>query len=447
MRKFTITALLFTFIFIYSCRKNTLSSIDGELYDQIVFASNGKGVDYFILPESIAYSSIPQDPKNPLNPAKVELGKSLFHEVQLGGEPKLSEGIYTYSCASCHNAKAGFQACVAQGIGEGGSGFGMSGEGRTLSSSYNRDLIDVQPIRSPSAMNGAYQEVMLWNGQLGAKGVNANTQASWTAGTPKELNFLGYEGLETQAMAGQGNHRLKVDAAWLTSVPAYKELFDKAFPNVPASERISKLTVALAIAAYERTLLSNAAPFQKWLKGDYNAMTQDQKMGAKLFFGKAQCYTCHSGPALNSMEFYALGMSDLQNGVHNAVNIKPDAVENKGRGGFTGKGSDMYKFKVPQLYNLADSRFYGHGASFTSIYDVVEYKNNAASQNPNVPVSQLAPQFKPLNLSEGEIGKIVTFVEYGLRDPQLSRYVPARLPSGKCFPNADAKSRADMGCN
>ena len=62
-------------------------------------------------------------------------------------------------------------------------------------------------------------------------------------------------------------------------------------------------------------------------------------------------------------EFYSLGMSDLVNGVGGAINISGGGSSPKGRGGFTGIDSDMYKFKVPQLYNLKDVNFFGHGCS------------------------------------------------------------------------------------
>lgn len=447
MKKFSIVAILFLVVVTYACRKTNDSPQDSELFELLINASGGKGLSYFSFPASNDYAHIPQDPKNPITAAKVELGKFLFHEVQLGGSPKLPGGIYTYSCASCHNAKAGFQACVPQGMGEGGWGFGMSGEGRVPNPAYPIDSVDVQAVRSPSAMNGAYQEATLWNGQLGATGVNEGTQYAWTPGTPKELNHLGYQGLETQVLAGQINHRLKIDVDWLRANTEYHSLFDKAFPDVPEDRRISKLTVALAIAAYERTLMASQAPFQVWLRGDQYAMNEVEKQGAKLFFGKAECYTCHNGPALNAMNFYALGMADLQNGVRGVFNVNPNDGAHKGRGGFTGRAEDMYKFKVPQLYNLADSRFYGHGASFTSIAEVIRYKNAAVSQNPNVPATQLAQGFRPLHLNESEIQALATFIETALRDPQLKRYVPAYLPSGRCFPNADQKSRADMGCN
>ncbi|MFN8347960.1 MAG: cytochrome c peroxidase [Spirosomataceae bacterium] len=453
--KYTFTLLAsaaFLSTLFWSCGSNkeaVETSGDQQLRQALSTASAGKGLPYYLLPESTDFQNIPQDPRNPLTADKVALGKLLFHETGLSMNPNKSAGYQTYSCASCHHAKAGFQACVPQGIAEGGSGFGKSGESRTIGSGYTAKEVDVQAIRSPSAMNVAFQKNILWNGQFGATHLNLGTEAAWSVGTPKEKNKLGFEGLETQAIAGQGVHHLGFNPNFIINKTEYRELYDKVFglKTINNPEQ-SVINVGLAIAAYERTLFSNQAPFQRWLKGEYSAMTDDQKSGAVLFFGKARCYTCHNGPALANMEFHSLGFRDLTNGQYGnniVVNAGSEKVEHKGRGGFTGRAADMYKFKVPQLYNLKDSPFYGHGASFTKIEDVIAYKNAAVSQNANVPRAQLASEFVPLQLTPLEVKQLTEFIKEGLYDPKLSRYVPQSLPSGLAFPNNDAVSRKDLG--
>ena len=422
------------------------TNLDQLLEDQLVLASGGLGASYYQLPESDDYEKIPQDPRNELTKEKVELGKLLYHETALGLDPEISIGEGTYSCASCHHADAGFQAGIKQGIGEGGIGFGDHGEGRVINKEYTSKALDVQPIKSPSTLNVAYQENMLWNGQFGVTGLNEGTEYAWWTNTPREENFLGYHGVETQAIAGMETHHMIIGNFFVKDIPGYKELFDKAFPDEPEEERCNTVNAGLAIAAYERILLPHKAPFQRWLKGEKKAMTPEEKEGALLFFGKADCYSCHNGPALNSMEFYGLGMKDLYEAGNEIVNASKFSLENKGRGGFTGKQEDMFKFKVPQLYNLKEAGFYGHGASFNSIYEVVKYKNEAIPENDLVPESALAEEFKPLNLSEEEIEKITLFIENSLNDPDLHRYVPESLPSGNCFPNNDPQSQIDLGC-
>jgi cytochrome c peroxidase len=144
---------------------------------------------------------------------------------------------------------------------------------------------------------------------------------------------------------------------------------------------------------------------------------------------------------MNSMTFHGYGMNDL-----NGAGIINGATDDQGRGTFTANPEDNYKFKTPQLYNLTDSPFLGHGSSFRSVREVVEYKNNGVPQNPNVPESQLAEQFRPLGLTEQEITDLVNFIENALYDPYLSRYEPQTLPSGFCFPNNDVMSQIDQGC-
>ena len=439
------------FILVFSaCSKdeeNNTSEIDLALTEALINASNGKGLSHFQLPKSNDFNSIPQDPRNKLTPVKIALGQLLYHETGLGMAAKLSEGMGTYSCASCHFASAGFQAGRAQGIADGGIGFGINGEGRQRNPAYPADSLDVQPIRTPTVLNTAYQEAMLWNGQFAGTAINAGTEDNWTEGTPKATNHLGYQGLETQAIAGLGVHRLQITGNTLCE-DSYQELFDAAFQDFPAEGRISKVTAGLAIAAYERTILASEAPFQQWLRGNEDAMTETEKRGALVFFNEGNCTSCHTGPALSSMEFHALGMKEL-NDVEDVMIFKTtdEDGERLGRGGFTQKEEDNYKFKVPQLYNLTGSPFYGHGSSFRSIREIIEYKNQAIPENSNVPVSQLADQFVPLNLTDAQIDDLVVFLSSSLHDPNLNRFEPSFLSSGQCFPNNDAASKADLGCD
>jgi cytochrome c peroxidase len=427
-----------------ACQKDTsVESLDVALEASIQAASLN-GLSDFILPTSTDFANIPQDPNNLLTQAKVDLGQLLFHETGLALNPMHASSEGTYSCATCHFASAGFQANRHQGISDGGMGFGNNGSVRVASPDYDFSELDVQAIRTPTAMNGAYQKNQLWNGQFGATELNVGTENQWTAGTPKGVNELGYEGLETQAIAGLKVHRMSSIDEFLKEM--YQDDFDAAFPEVPEAERCNVENTGLAIAAYERTVLSNQAPFQQWLRGDLNAMTDEEKAGAVLFFGKANCASCHQGPALNSMEFYGLGMGDLFENSDITYGAGRQSVENFGRGGFTKVASDYFKFKVPQLYNLMDSPFYGHGASLTNLTQVVNYKNKAIKENDNVPDIHLALEFIPIDLTNEEMHQLVVFLETALHDPNLQRYEPLEVRSGNCFPANDVEAQVDLGC-
>ena len=429
-------------IFIIGCGGSggtTPTIINGSAADQAILnrliAINPQGISAFTLPDSTSLSQIPQDPNNPLTPEKIALGQLLFHETGLMKFPARPQGQESASCASCHHASAGFQANRFQGIGEGGVGFGSAGEGRIPDPTYPEAIRDTQPIRTPSAMNGAYQLNHHWNGQFGATGANIGTESQWTPGTSVGRNSLGFQGIETQAIAGMSIHRLAMDKT-IADEFGYTSMFDAAFPTEPIGTRYTLITAGLAIAAYERTLLPSRAPWQLWLKGDLQAMTEPQKTGAELFFGKAKCFNCHSGPALSENNFRAVGFRDLyQRG--DANNANANVMENKGRGGFTGRPQDNFKFKTPQLYNLADSPHYGHGSSIFAVREVIEYFNAAIPQNPTVPTNQLDPLFKPLGLTTQEINSLTDFVLNALRDPDLDRYTPNSVLSGNPFPNND----------
>ena len=160
---------------ISACRsdKVQLASQNDILLENAIkkFSISGE-LDHFILPQSNDYNSIPTSPENPITPVKVALGKFLFFETGFGLAPMQEIGEGTYSCGSCHNPSAGFKSGNAQGIGEGGTGFGVNGEARTMSELYTPEQIDAQGARPLSMLNAAYVTNALWNGQFGGGGVN-----------------------------------------------------------------------------------------------------------------------------------------------------------------------------------------------------------------------------------------------------------------------------------
>ena len=311
---------------------------------------------------------------------------------------------------------------------------------------YQGDDVDAQGARPLTMHNLAYVTNALWAGNFGTFGTNIGTESAWHQDTLTEINFLGLEGLEANNMRALQVHRQLMNKN-IADTLGYRALFDKAFPQIPESDRYSIQTTAFAIAAYFRTILTNQAPFQLWLKGNKNAMTQKQKDGALVFFGKAQCTNCHKGPALNQMTYQAVGVNNLYQSGFLVFRTGSTDKRNMGRGGFTGRAEDMHKFKVPQLYNLKNIGFYFHGASKKSLEDVVEYFDRGIIENKDVPLSQISEAFHPLNLTAKDKEDLAEFLKTGLYDPNISRYVPKQVMSGKCFPNNDLISKLDMKCN
>ena len=444
---FVATSILGLIVLLNACTKDrmpTLVELDNQLENSIQGKSPNGTLDFYVLPNENDLHLIPQDPKNPLTPQKVELGKLMYHDTGLGQDPMKEAGRGTYSCASCHVSEAGFRPGNFQGIADGGVNFGIGGEDRVKNTLYSDDELDVQSARPLSMVNVAYVSNTFWNGQFGGGNVNEGTEDVWDLRDDTELNHLGFEGIETQNMDGLIAHRITINKELLDEY-GYTFLFDQVFADVPVEERYTITTASLAFSAYIRTILANRAPFQDWLKGDREALGYEEKKGAILFFEKAQCIQCHYNQNLGSSEFHALGVTDMDQ--IPSYNTSPDDRRNLGRGGFTLQPEDNYRFKVPGIYNLQGANFYFHGASKTSIRDLVEYKNAAQSENSRVPQDLISSKFKPIGLTEEEKNHLIAFLENGLQDPDLKRYVPTSVLSGNCFPNADEASQLDLGCN
>ncbi len=401
--------------------------------------SGGLGLSAFLLPDSDNLAALPQDPLNPVTAEKVALGQLLFHDERFALDG-LSDQDPSWACASCHKVGSGLKPGVPQGIGEGGIGIGPD---RVLAFGFDPlapetapNRPDMQPIAVPSILNVAMQEVVLWNGQLGnaTNGLINSTLAQDVVvpdSLPSSVNVHQMGGLESQAIAGQTVHRLRfTHDSPLQAIPEYQRLWNAAYPG--GSSNIA-VDAAKAIAAFERTIYANQAPFQNWLRGDDNALNESELAGANLFFGKAGCSGCHTGPALSSWPnapenelFFAVGFEDFDNNKVAIHGVIADEAR-LGRGGFTKNPAQNYQFKVPQLYNVADTNILGHGASFSSIKEVVQYKNKAIPQNPDAQLF-LDARFQPLNLTTREVNEITTFLTSALHDPNLSRYVPSSFP-------------------
>jgi cytochrome c peroxidase len=448
-KSYILFFLLATTGYFLGCIHDSEASVDQQLLDLLNIHSKTESYTGYAMPESTDFASLPnQDSKNPVTAAKVELGRMLFFETGLGLQPTYPISKIAYSCSSCHIPSRGFTAGRFQGIADGALGFGTAGEARTKNPLYTGDEVDAQGARPLPTINLTYVTNALWAGTFGSFHVNVGTESAWRQDTLVEINLKGLEGLEANNTRALIVHRQVINKD-VTDSLGYTAMFDAAFPEIPVSERYSRETGGFAIAAYFRTILTNQAPFQRFVKGEKNAMSEQQKKGAILFFDKAGCVNCHNSPSLNSSphQFFSLGVKNLYQNGHNVFRTGASDKRNLGRGGFTGVPNEMHKFKVPQLYNLKNVGFYFHGASKNSLREVVEYFNNGIPENSEVPASQISGFFRPLGLTNNEIDDLVEFLENGLFDPNLQRYAPTVTMSGNCFPNNDALSRIETGCN
>ncbi len=371
-------------------------------------------------------------PEYVTTPEKVELGKLLFHDPAITAIPADPSTALTASCGTCHFHQASFRAGQVNSLGVGGQGF-LDEDGRarrtvvpdTLDGELGPtpdvtfDSIDNPAILSLGILNSVYFEELTWNGRF----------------------FLAFEQdlppLERQVRAALQNHRINADA--ISDIPGYVDLFTAAFPemaDLPPNELIDLFQIVRAIASYERIVVSNQSPWDAFLAGDDTAMTIEQLNGAELFFGKANCNACHTGPGLESSTYHALGVAEhplIENGEQDA-----------GRANISQNPDDFFKFRAVGIRSLKGGGPFFHGGSAETLEDVIRYKNAAI---PDQMVSTLSPQFVPLNLTEQEILNLTAFVRDGLYDPNLERYTPTAVPSGLCIPNDDQISRYDAVCD
>lgn len=433
------------FALAHGCAKDeAVAPIDADLERTLLRLSVNNSLSDYILPDGSNLSGIPAGVGNKLTEEKISLGKMLYFETGIARDPIQPSMRGTFSCSSCHIPEAAFTPGRIQGIADGAEGFGLHGEGRAMLDTYQENQIDAQGARPLSMLGVAYVTNSMWAGRFGAHDNNVGTEHLWSEADGTAFNELGLDGLEAQNIDGTIVHRLNIDDYVLDTL-GYRSMFDAAFYDWPQSARYGRLAMSFALSAYIRTVLPNKAPWQFWLRGDKAALSEPEKRGALLFFGKAGCYRCHNGPALNGNTFHAVGVNDLYE--IGGLKTGPDDERNLGRGGFTQRPEDMFKFKVPQVYNTSDMPFYFHGSSHTNLREVVQYFNRGIPENDRVPQTNISEFFHPLNLTADEVDDLTAFLANGLRDPDLQRYAPTQVLSGNCMPNNDELSRHDIGCD
>jgi cytochrome c peroxidase len=237
-------------------------------------------------------------------------------------------------------------------------------------------------------------------------------------------------------------------------ITAYRSLFAAAFPSVTDFDDLSFGHAAQAIAAFERASFTAVnSPFDQYVNGNLSALSDSQKQGALLFFGAANCSSCHDGPLLTDMQFHALAVPQVGPG-------KDQANEDLGRALITGLATDDYRFRTPPLRNVAQTGPWMHDGAYTTLEGAVRHHLDPASAILSYDASQLPPLFAatvdtdaariaariaaidpllgaPLALSDTQVAELLDFLN-ALTDPgslSLQQYVPASVPSGLPIPD------------
>lgn len=271
-------------------------------------------------------------PKTPQQEAKIELGKMLWFDPRLSLSGKVS-------CNSCHDLSTNGADTKPLSI-------GYAGRKGT--------------VNSPTVFNAEKQIAQFWDGR-------AKTLAEQATGpitNPLEMAM-------TPELA----------EGVIRSIPGYRPYFEKAF----GSKNPTFSEIAEALAAFETTLTTPNAPFERYLKGDKNALTQQQIDGLKLF-RRSGCIRCHSGNLLGGTSFQKVG------------SVRPYVTDNssKGRMDVSGKPWDEMMFKVPTLLNVERTAPYFHDGAVKTLPDAVK---------------KMADIQLDMNLSEKQVEEIVAFLE------------------------------------
>lgn len=314
------------------------------------------------------------------NQAQAELGRLLFYDKILSGNRNIS-------CGTCHHHTLDGADAVSLGIGEGGTGLGLT---RTPGQGATR-IAGRVPRNAPALWNLGHQHVreLFHDGRVETSATAVSGfQTPAGARTPEGLNSI----LAAQAlfpisspieMAGSADENpvaaafdTRIDLGWaelaerVQSVPAYQKQFINAFSNVHRSDEITIVEIANAIAAFIGTeWQSHDSPYDLWLLQG-QPLSPEAERGRQLFFGDAGCSGCHNGPLFTDQEFYAVGLPQFGPGRPFDGDTIPRDL---GRMETTRDPADAYKFRTPSLRNVALSAPYGHNGAYANLRDMIRH--------------------------------------------------------------------------
>lgn len=313
------------------------------------------------------FKALPADagtPAYPLTPARVELGRKLFYETRVSTDGK-------QSCAECHQPQHYGTDALPRSVGNAGR---------------------LVPRNAPTVFNTALQFVQHYGGNR----VDVEEQALKALVSP-----LAY-----------GNKDFAAAEARLRAIPAYRPLFEQAFPG--EAEPVTAKNWSVAIGAYERVLLT-PAPFDRYLQGDTKALSAPAKRGLDRFMS-AGCSGCHTGVLVGGTMYQKFGVTADYWTQTGSQEIDLFKGRDKGRFQDTKSDADAFIFKVQQLRNVAVTPPYFHDGSVAKLADAVRIMGRL----------QLGAE-----LSDAEVADIVAFLESLTGEvPMKFAAVPTLPPSG-----------------
>lgn len=342
----------------------------------------GAAEDPAVSPLDSQLAPLPPLARRP-DPKQVELGRKLFFDPRLSGDA-------TVACVNCHDPETGWA------------------DGLALSRGYPGSLYF---RNAPTVINATHGRYLFWDGRLPASDLPTLVRDHIA-----EAHFM------------QADGRLVIER--LRQVPAYERGFQVAFGGEPTYGRILN-----AVSAYLRTLRSRNVPFDRYLRGDNNAISAAAQRGVELFQGKAGCVQCHNGPMLSDGGFHNLGLPPSEEifstperhitfrrffktiGVAQYATLRKDV----GRFAVTKRARDLGRFRTPTLRELEHTAPYMHDGSLATLAEVVEFYNRGGG-----PAEGKDPLLRPLGLTAKEKRDLVEFLKTLSGDPLL----PGRVPLG-----------------
>lgn len=319
---------------------------------------------------------------NPSTPEKAALGRLLYFDPILSGDN-------TQSCATCHHPDLGFTDGRNISMGVGGKGIGTARTG-------GRELTR----NSPSIWNAAWYHRLYWDGRAN----DLEDQARNPITSEDEMNQKP-EDLVTE----------------LKAIPAYVEMFEKAFGGSGASA-VTFDNVTNAIAAFERTVISNNSPFDRYAAGETNALTAEQRRGLTLFRSlKTRCFECHGFPTFANPDFKVIGVPPMPG--------RQSTVADEGRGKIEGGDPYKFAFKVPTLRNVALTPPYMHNGRFQTLEEVIDFYSLGGGQGFGLDLPNLDDKIRRFSITQDEKKDLVAFL-HSLTDESKKPEIPAKVPSG-----------------
>lgn len=440
-------ALVFSFFLAFS-KGAAAAPLDKELKD--VLADHGF--------TGQVEASLEQRLGRPVDPELADLGRLMWFDTIAG----LNDDN---SCGGCHSPLTAFGD--SQPIAIGIDNNGVVGPNRQGPRNQRR---------TPMAINTAFYPALMWNGRFASLSNDPFDNSSGFLFPQPEGTSLSYNSHLLQAQAhippterveaagfsfsGSSDDLRDEVVNRLNAEPNYVELFGNLFPEVANGDPITYDMFAAATAEFEFTLVFANAPIDRFARGHKKAMTNGQKRGALLFFGKANCVSCHavsgdSNEMFSDFDNHVIGVPQVVPSNTNVVFDGPGQNEDFGLEQVTGNSSDRYKFRTSPLRNVALQPAFMHNGAFTSLRAAIKHHLNVPAsvaayttnhlpadlQNPIGPMTdvlaRLDPEVStPIVLTKKELDDLVEFVRDGLTDPRatpdhLADLIPEEVPSGR----------------